>query len=204
MRRTHLLMVAWLGLVLGAAGCGRSELDAPFGTTYATTGSAANVDPTGTGTAGNGGTGSGAGGAPGVPPGASTPPSLTPIPCGDTVCKPGIQICCVQRSRRQQTETCIGANASCDSGASIGCVGSGSCGAGTICCESLLSPMTMCVTAQACVVEPGVILCDVSSDCPASAPHCCQTEGTGICAAQACPAGGQQGPDGVGVGGPQD
>jgi hypothetical protein len=191
-----LTIAAWVGFILGAGSCGRSGLDAAFGTAYATTGSAGSGGEA-TGQAGA------SGGASGGLSGSAGTPSLQPIPCGNGSCTAGTQICCVQQGRRNQTETCISAGAPCDSGASVGCISGGSCGAGQVCCESLLTPATMCVTAQACVVEPGLILCDVNADCPSTAPHCCQTDGPGVCAAQACPAGGgPQGPDGVG--GPQD
>jgi hypothetical protein len=210
MSRMLVLVAVVFPLTIGAQGCGRSELDPGFGTTNVTTGVPANDGVAGTGvgadpgggTAGHSGSTTGHGGSGGAG-GASHSPAL--IPCGDGACTPGTEICCVQRVNHRSRETCISAKTSCESGASIACIASSSCGAGQVCCESLLVSATMCLAPQSCLTEPGVILCGTNADCPGLAPHCCQTEGTGICAAQACPAGsGQQGPDGQGVGGPQD
>jgi len=190
------------------AACGRTGLDQGFDTTNVTAGNAgAAVGVSGigngeSGAAGNVGDTSGQGGGAGN---SARPPTAMAIPCGDSACTPGAQICCLQRGRRRDSATCIDANASCDSGASIGCLTAASCGAGQVCCESLLAAATMCVAPGDCFTEPGIILCQSSADCPPSASHCCDAEGSGVCAAQRCPSGGgQRGPGGDGAGGPQD
>jgi len=203
-------LVAVFALLVGATSCGRSDLDLAYGTTDVVTGSAGSNSLTGaagssSGAAGSAGTVAGQAGTRGGLAGSSGGlAGAAPIPCGSTTCSPGIQICCIQGNRRQTSETCISAQASCDSGASLGCVSGDSCGAGQVCCESLLASATMCLTPEVCVVQPGVILCAADADCPRTASHCCQAEGSGICAAQACPVGGGAGPGGTGSGGPQD
>jgi hypothetical protein len=211
-------LVALFALGVGAVSCGRSELDLGYGTTNVMTGSAGNGGLTGAAGGGQGASGAGqigtiagqagtnggqAGTRGGLAGAGGSVASPTPIPCGSTTCTPGVQVCCIQGNRRQ-TETCISAKASCDSGATLGCISGDSCGAGQVCCESLLAPATMCVTPEGCFVQPGVILCAADSDCPATASHCCQADGSGICASQTCPVGGQGGPEGTGTGGPQD
>jgi hypothetical protein len=130
----------------GADGCGRTELDSGLDTTYVVAGAA-----------GRAGTTTGSGGMSGASP------ALTPIQCGSGACTPGKEICCVQRGRRRDGQTCISAGSPCES---------------------------------------GVILCASNADCPASAPRCCPSEGSGVCAAAACPVDqeGQQGPEGEGAG----
>jgi hypothetical protein len=183
-----------------AFGCGRTELDlSGVGTTAVTTGAA-----------GNGGAAGVAGGTTGAADGsfASRPAgagaggraasSPTPIPCGSITCTSGRQICCVAGEGRRSQETCIAAGAICEpEAASIGCVDGSGCGAGDVCCESLLAPTTMCAAPESCLRAPGVILCGADADCPALAPHCCQAQDVGICSGQVCPAGGggDNGPD---------
>jgi hypothetical protein len=196
--------VILLAIAVSVCACGRSELDLASGSTiYATTGAAGSNGGATSGGSQPSPTSAGQGG--GVAGASGVVTALTPIPCGDSACTPGTQTCCVQRGRRQNVETCISAKSSCDSGASIGCFDVSSCSIGQVCCASILTAATMCVAPESCVTEPGVILCRSSSDCPRSSAHCCDSDGTGICAAQPCPSGaGQQGPDGPGGGGPQD
>ena len=177
-----------------ASACGRTDIDAGFGVTNITTG-AGGADGV-IGAAGNG-VPAGTGGVPGAPM------SRAPIPCGNATCAPETQICCVREQRRGSSETCIKATETCTSGASVGCLTGASCGAGQVCCESLLSPATTCAAPDACLRTPGVILCAADKDCPSITSHCCQTDNGGICSAQACPAGGGGGFDGP-QSGPQE
>jgi hypothetical protein len=186
-------------LAVALHGCGRTEIDDGFALIDVTSGGAGS-GTTGTSTSATGGQG-GATTAPGGHGGAAAVPRAAPIPCGTTSCTPGAQICCVQESRRGNSETCLAAAAVCQGGASVGCLDSSSCGSGQVCCESLLASSTECAAADACLQMPGVILCRAAADCPSVAPHCCPTENGGICAAQACPAGGAGdfgGPPGAG------
>jgi len=177
-------------LVFGVS-CGRSPLDLPAaGTIGVTTGSAGSAGPTGaaggSGGSMNGGAGGGSSGANG---GTGASETATPIPCGNTGCVSGKQICCVTGDRGGQ-QSCISVAATCPAGAaSIACVDNSACGAGQICCELLLTPATACSAPDACVASPGVILCGTDADCPALAPHCCQTRDASICSARACSAG---------------
>jgi hypothetical protein len=189
------------GILMFGASCGRSPLDLPpAGTIGVTTGSAGGTATTGAAgeSAGsmNGGAGAG-GGSGGANGGAGASGTATPIPCGNTECVSGKQICCVTGDRRGQ-QSCISAGAICPSAAaSIACVDNSACGAGQICCERLLTPATVCSAPDACVASPGVILCGADADCPALAPHCCQTRGAGICSTMPCPVGGgDNGPPG--------
>jgi hypothetical protein len=156
-------------------------------------------------TAGAGATSGAAGAASaGKAPGwidATTP--RAPLPCGNTECVAGKQICCLGRGRRGRNDTCVPAGTTCpEDTASIACVDRSACGAAEICCESLLSPSTECSTADACLVLPGVIICSTATDCPSIAPHCCPVMDTGVCSAQPCPAGGDM--NGGGNDGPGD
>jgi hypothetical protein len=82
---------------------------------------------------------------------------------------------------------CIPANATCPGGASIGCLESGACSNGSVCCLSLLGGTTSCVLTPICTLTGGVVLCTSSAQCPGSARNCCRFGQTGICRAQACP-----------------
>jgi hypothetical protein len=99
---------------------------------------------------------------------------------------------------------CIDASATCQAGAaSIACVDNSGCGTGDVCCASLLGAATTCSAPETCLRSPGVILCRADADCPALAPHCCQSQDIAICSAQSCPAnvdgvgGGDNGPGGA-------
>jgi hypothetical protein len=206
MVRTSRVAVGFIaiGAIVATLGCGRTEIDGGFGVTNVTAGTAGTAVPidgggnngatAGTGTkgaggntGGAGGTGSAQGGSSGGAAGGSH--AGAPIPCGNGSCIPGLEICCVQQSRRGNSESCIKATDTCQGGASVGCIDKSSCGSDQICCESLLMPSTQCTVSDACFRMPGVILCGADAECPAIAPHCCLTESGGICAAQACPAG---------------
>ena len=192
------------GALAAILGCGRTEIDGGFGVTNVATaaaGTAGSIDDGGNsgvtagagtkGTGGNAGSAAGIGSAQAGSSGDATGGAHVgaPIPCGNSSCIPGVEICCVQQSRRGNTESCIKATDTCQGGASVGCFDKSSCGSDQICCESLLVPSTECTVPDACFRMPGVILCGADAECPAIASHCCLTENGGICAAQPCPAG---------------
>jgi hypothetical protein len=175
-------------------GCGRTELDLAGGGTIPVTTGSPNETTTpgqsgGAGSPGSSAAGEGAGRPPAIA-GAAGSPAPTPIPCGNGACTAGKQICCLSGSGRRRQETCIDAGATCPQDAvSLACVDGSSCATGTVCCETLLVPATMCLAPDACSRSPGVIICRGDTDCPVLAPHCCQTEDASVCSAQACPAG---------------
>jgi hypothetical protein len=182
MRKLAVIRVGLLIFVtIWIVGCGRSGLD--FGvpsTTNVTVAGAAGMG----GTGGDGSSGAGAGGlsggtggsgqegpAPGVQP--------TQIPCGNTACTSGTEQCCITGAGRRATAACVPVQTVCPVGAgSIGCIDNSACGAGEVCCESLLSPVTSCLAPESCGGD---------TDCPSLASHCCQAESVGICSAQSCP-----------------
>jgi hypothetical protein len=191
-----LLVTATLAAALASPGCGRTELDTTFGTTPISVGGA-NGSPTGGtgGRGGGGGTTSGSGGRPattGAAGNGGTARPTTPIPCGAASCASATEICCVQRRMNGRGgPACIPAQTMCPSGVSLACVDSSACAAGQVCCEPIIGATgTACADPETCLRTPGVILCSSSADCPSVAPHCCATEDGGLCAAQACPAGG--------------
>ncbi|HEY2900758.1 MAG TPA: hypothetical protein VGL59_09300 [Polyangia bacterium] len=137
----------------------------------------------------------GTGGRPGGSGGAA---GGSGIACGAMTCQASTEACCLQMNNNTRSETCIKAGAICPGGPSIGCLG-GDCGAGNVCCASLLGLSTMCAAPQQCANGLSAVLCGVDSDCPAARSHCCQTAGISTCSAAACGGGG--GPGGGGPGG---
>jgi hypothetical protein len=194
-----------LMIILLAIGCGRTELDG--GGTIALglggAGGAGGAGAAGAGGAatgmggGRGGAGGAGGAASGVDAGAGAGGrgvgvGQTPIPCGTATCTPGAQVCCFDRANGRATETCISAQAVCRSGESVACLDASGCGAGQICCATVLGASTTCTTAETCERAPGLILCTADADCPMLAPNCCRPGpgnggNAGICAAQTCP-----------------
>jgi hypothetical protein len=179
------LVLAWM---LSSSSCGRLALDPGVDLAVATGGEAG----TSAGRqGGRGGAGGGGGAATGGTRGSGGAPQMpTPIPCGPASCTPRTQTCCIQRTNGRRQATCVASAAACASGVTIACVDSSACAAGQVCCESVLGATTACSDPEPCALSPGLILCSGDTDCPTFAPHCCQTDGGGICAAMTCPAGG--------------
>jgi len=109
MSEVRVLVFSLCTIACATAACGRTGLDQGFDTTNVTAGTAGSGIGNGeSGSAGNGGDTFGQGGVAGK---SARPPTAVAIPCGDSACAPGAQICCLQRGRRQDTATCIDANA---------------------------------------------------------------------------------------------
>jgi hypothetical protein len=197
-----------LGAVLLVVGCGRTDLDLGGGAT-------ADVDnggqPGAAGQSGTGGqsgnqsgaggrladagvgAGGGRGGNAGAPGGAGAggAPAPTLVPCGMMTCAPRAPVCCLQRMNGRTTQACVASQAACASGMSLACVDASGCGRGQFCCATVIGVSTMCTDAATCARQPGVLICNAATDCPATSPNCCRVGATvGICTATACPGRG--------------
>ena len=159
----------------GAAGAsvGIGEAGAP-----ATTGAAGTTTTTGAA----GATMTGAAGAPAVP----TPMR---IPCGAESCTFGTQTCCARLQNGAPTASCIAATDSCQGGLSFSCSNTAECGGGAVCCVSTRSLSTTCEQPVACVLSPGIILCNSDADCPGLLGNCCGGGNMKICGPRACNGG---------------
>jgi hypothetical protein len=182
-----LLLAVAVAVALGAVACGRSDLDLGQPTNLPALAGAAGADGVG-----------GAGGHAGAPSGTAG----ADIPCGDTTCRAGLEVCCVRFDGGQSVSSCIAAGAACPSGATIGCLDTPSCRAGDgsaagnlVCCLSPETLSTSCEPALACLPNPrspGLILCGTDAECPSLLAHCCGAGGLKVCLPGACvgPGGG--------------
>jgi hypothetical protein len=167
----------------GAAGAtaGIGEPGAP-----GTAGAAGTIATTGTA----GATMTGAAGAPamtGVAGAPAMPPPMR-IPCGAETCTFGTQTCCARLQNGAPMATCIAATDSCQGGLSFSCSSTAECGGGAVCCVSTRSLSTTCEQPVACVLSPGIILCDSDADCPGLIGNCCGRGNMKFCA-RACNGG---------------
>jgi len=185
----------------GAAGAsvGIGEAGAP-----GTTGAAGTTATTGTAgatmTGAAGATMTGSAGAPAMTgaAGSTVPPGPTVIPCGAQTCASGKQTCCARLQNGIPSATCIAVTDSCEGGASFACSSTAECGGGSVCCVSARSLSTSCEQPVACLLSPGVILCNSDADCPGLVGNCCGQGNLKICRARAC--GGRPGMGGSGPG----
>ena len=167
-----LLVVAQL---LGAGGCGRSELE-----------------PVGVGNVGSGGRGGTSGGA-----GGSTqlPPTPGLILCGTTICVASAQQCCLGLGASGLDGQCVAPGAACP-GATVQCDEPADCPSKQVCCAGLLSTSSggagssglipglsigsRCETRTACSGAGQLVVCRANSDC-AAGTVCCPGLGVAIC-----------------------
>lgn len=184
----------------GAAGAsaGTGEAGAP-----GTTGAAGATTTTGTAGAtmtGAAGAMTGTAGAPAMTgaAGSTVAPGPMGIPCGAQACVSGTQTCCARLQNGVPSATCIAVTDSCQGGASFACSSTAECGGGAVCCVSARSLATSCEQPVACLLSPGVILCNSDADCPGLVGNCCGQGNLKICRARAC--GGRPGMGGGGPG----
>jgi hypothetical protein len=195
--------------VVVIAGCGRSDLNAAgFSTQNVSTG-ASGGGSTSTGASGGGSTSTGASGGGSTSTGASGGGSTGSagvtggggsgtggatgagamsggITCGGKTCAAGTETCCVQTVGGNLLNTCIANGAPCVGGGNVGCV-AGGCGAGSVCCLSLVGMVTGCSSAAQCSDGVSTILCKGNADCPADRRFCCPAIGINLCRSYGCP-----------------
>jgi predicted outer membrane repeat protein len=168
----------------GAAGAsaGPGEAGAP-----GTTGAAGSTTTAGAA----GATMTGAAGGPGMTgaAGATAVPPPMRIPCGAETCTFGTQTCCARLQNGAPTASCIAATDSCQGGLSFSCSNTAECGGGAVCCVSTRSLSTTCEQPVACVLSPGIILCNSDADCPGLLGNCCGGGNMKICGPRACNGG---------------
>jgi hypothetical protein len=93
-------------------------------------------------------------------------------------CDAATQTCCISANGAM----CIDAQGTCP-GLGVGCVNSSACGAGNVCCLSLVGGASSCVTPAVCNFAGGVVLCSAPVQCPAATPSCCRFGPLGLCSA---------------------
>ena len=125
--------------------------------------------------------------------GATAVPTPMRIPCGAESCTFGTQICCARLQNGAPMATCIAATDSCQGGLSVSCSNTAECGDGAVCCVSTRSLSTTCEQPVACVLSPGIILCNSDADCPRLLGNCCGRGNMKICGPRACSGRGGMG-----------
>jgi hypothetical protein len=108
-----------------------------------------------------------------------TPPDAQSVACGDAGCNVGTQQCCVDSAGGTRGMQCGSASEVCP-GTSALCDGPADCQHGDQCCAD--GSTVFC--DKAC----DQYACQVDSDCPLTAPHCCHDPMTpwGMCSELDC------------------